>query len=261
MPPGFTMIDNDSVLDRLPEIGLSAFAVYVVLRRRCNDAGMCWPAVETIAQDAGVTDRTVRRAIRRLVLAGMLQIEPQRDRRGLDAPHHYKVLPPIPRKQADTNASLGGQKRPFNPDKNDPPTLTQTPDKQEPLEQDPSNKTRKLRFDEADRLTAVWMFSLIQTLDSTTKQPDLDKWAGDVRLMRERDQRTDAEIRAAFQWANADGFWQSNILSPGKLREKFGTLSLKMKNGDHHGNGRQRASSIGPGQRHPADRHDEAGVL
>lgn len=45
--------------------------------------------------------------------------------------------------------------------------------------------------------------------------------------MRERDKRTRREIAALFAWANADGFWQSNILSPGKLREKWDQLEIR----------------------------------
>jgi hypothetical protein len=71
------------------------------------------------------------------------------------------------------------------------------------------------------------MLSLIRALDPKCKQPNLDKWANEIRLMRERDKRTDREIRATFTWANRDSFWQSNILSPSKLRDKFSTLSLK----------------------------------
>jgi hypothetical protein len=87
----------------------------------------------------------------------------------------------------------------------------------------------KLRFDEADKATAVWMFSLIQALDPKAKEPNFDKWANTIRLMRETDQRSDMEIRTVFQWANADSFWRANILSADKLREKFPQLCLKMK--------------------------------
>ena len=114
-PPGFTMIDNDQVISRLPEIGLAAMAVYLVLRRRCNGEGLCWPAVPTIAQEAGVTSRTVRRAVQRLVGASLLEVEPRHDQRGVAVSNHYRVLPHIPRKQADTNDRVGGHKRPHPP--------------------------------------------------------------------------------------------------------------------------------------------------
>ena len=53
--------------------------------------------------------------------------------------------------------------------------------------------------------------------------------------MRERDGRTHEGIRDLFRWANADSFWKTNILSPGKLRKKFDDLLLKQQfNGNGH---------------------------
>lgn len=56
-----------------------------------------------------------------------------------------------------------------------------------------------------------------------------EKWGNVVRLMREADKLTEQEIEAVWQWAHKNEFWQSNILSPSKLREKFSQLKLKME--------------------------------
>jgi len=45
MSPGFTMLDNDAVLDRLPEIDGNAVKVYLALARRANVEGVCWPSL------------------------------------------------------------------------------------------------------------------------------------------------------------------------------------------------------------------------
>lgn len=42
------------------------------------------------------------------------------------------------------------------------------------------------------------------------------------------DGRTPDEIRAVIEWTQQDTFWMNNILSTGKLREKFDQLMLKM---------------------------------
>lgn len=52
-------------------------------------------------------------------------------------------------------------------------------------------------------------------------------WANTVRLMRERDGRDPAAIRALFAWAHSDPFWSQNILSPSKLRDKWSQLAMK----------------------------------
>ena len=59
--------------------------------------------------------------------------------------------------------------------------------------------------------------------------PDIEKWASEVRLMRERDGRTEEQIRFLIGWCQKDNFWQANILSMKKLREKFDTLVSQVK--------------------------------
>jgi hypothetical protein len=79
------------------------------------------------------------------------------------------------------------------------------------------------------------------------KEPDLAKWADEIRRMRTCDARTDAEIRETFGAANRDEFWRTNILSPAKLREKYDDLRLKLHldgNGKHHANGRSNSTEV-----------------
>jgi hypothetical protein len=258
-PKGWTRINNAAIA-MLPRIGLAAFAVYVVIAKHTNKAGVAWPSVPTIARLTGTTIRTVRRAILTLQAKGLIRVERQRDASGRDRPSRY-ILSPVG--ESDTNAPPVVLPCQGEGDTNDPGRVTPEHPEQDLIEQDTSNKTsscRKLRFDQADRDTADWIFGLIRAMAPNHKEPNLDNWANDIRLMRQQDKRTDADIRATFAWANADSFWRTNILSPGKLRTQFDQLSLKM-NGDHRGNGKQRTSAIGPGQRHPSDRHTEAGVL
>jgi len=54
--------------------------------------------------------------------------------------------------------------------------------------------------------------------------------------MRERDGRTQEGIKSLFTWANENNFWRSNILSPGKLREKWDQLSIQ-RNSNGNGSG------------------------
>jgi phage replication O-like protein O len=61
-------------------------------------------------------------------------------------------------------------------------------------------------------------------------------WANTVRLMRERDNRDPAAIRALFAWAHSDSFWWQNILSPQSLRAKWPQLAAK-RNSQRNGEG------------------------
>lgn len=87
--------------------------------------------------------------------------------------------------------------------------------------------SQKNNFSDADLETSVFIFKKIQELNPNHKEPNLKTWANEIRLMRERDNRTDQQIRELFIWANADGFWKSNVLSPGTLRKQWDKLTIQ----------------------------------
>ena len=81
------------------------------------------------------------------------------------------------------------------------------------------------------------MFLMIRdNLNRNQKEPNFKTWASTIRLMRERDLHTHEKIESLFTWANADDFWKTNILSPGKLRKQWDTLLIK------RGNSKQKSS-------------------
>lgn len=93
----------------------------------------------------------------------------------------------------------------------------------------PAVATRKRtpKFSDDDLKTAHWIFGLLQKLNPNIKTPNFEDWANEVRLMNKVDNRSHREICELFQWANRDPFWQANILSPKKLREKWDQLVMK----------------------------------
>lgn len=74
----------------------------------------------------------------------------------------------------------------------------------------------------------------LRLLNPNHKEPNLDKWANTIRLMRERDGRQRSEILELWRWANKHQFWSSNILSPESLREKWDRLVIQKKQGVNH---------------------------
>lgn len=57
------------------ELPHRAISVYVYLADRANKEGQCWPAVPTIAREIKLSEATVRRAVRDLRKAGLLETE------------------------------------------------------------------------------------------------------------------------------------------------------------------------------------------
>lgn len=58
---------------------------------------------------------------------------------------------------------------------------------------------------------------------------ELQKWAAEIEKMQRIDKRSRGEIEQALNYAIKNTFWQSNIRSTKKFREKFETLYLQSK--------------------------------
>ncbi|MBG0624985.1 replication protein [Enterobacter roggenkampii] len=78
-----------------------------------------------------------------------------------------------------------------------------------------------------DLRCAEWLFTMLQSISPSAKKPNYAAWANDIRLMRERDDRTHYEIAALFKWACNDKFWKGNVLCPATLRDKWTQLDIK----------------------------------
>lgn len=78
-----------------------------------------------------------------------------------------------------------------------------------------------------DLRCAEWLFTMVQSIAPSAKKPNYAAWANDIRLMRERDDRTHYEIAALFKWACNDKFWKGNVLCPATLRDKWTQLDIK----------------------------------
>ena len=74
------------------------------------------------------------------------------------------------------------------------------------------------------------------------KNPNLQKWAAIVDLMIRRDQRDPINIEKLTDWCQADPFWQSNILSTQKLRDKFDQLFMQMNRSKSFSNSNNRTA-------------------
>lgn len=100
---------------------------------------------------------------------------------------------------------------------------------QKEKEKEKEKKTSCHKFSTSDLENAKLLFELMLQNNPSAKEPNLEKWANDFRLMRERDNRTDEAIKYLINWTQKDDFWSTNILSPAKLRKQFDALVVKIK--------------------------------
>ena len=70
------------------------------------------------------------------------------------------------------------------------------------------------------------------TKNGVKKLPKRNKTNRDaMRLLLDRDGRTEEQIANAIRWCQSDEFWRGNILSASKLREKYETLRAQATRG------------------------------
>ena len=68
-----------------------ALSVYIYLSDRANKNGECWPAIPTIAKELKLSQSTVRRALRYLRKADLLQTEQRYRTKGGKSSLLYKI--------------------------------------------------------------------------------------------------------------------------------------------------------------------------
>lgn len=135
---------------------------------------------------------------------------------------------------AETTPEITAE-RESGPDRPDASDATGGGDSDSPTEKTASEEQKpKFWGSEEDHATALWMWEQLadQLGEDRPRQPNLDRWANTVRLMRERDGtngREDRHIRALWSWCRQHTFWSANIQSPDKLREKWGQLALQRR--------------------------------
>lgn len=175
-------------------------------------------------RDLNITRKVMRRILSEFERDGMIEVV-KRDRNGTRLSicnwRTYQDSPDAEGQQRTTNEQQTSNKRTLNEHQTEIPKIPKSP------KNNSGRKPSAPTWTEADREIAGWMFDRIRDLQPSRRKPDLDAWANHVRLMRERDGRTHEQIRGLFVWANEDSFWQANILSPAKLREKWDDLELK----------------------------------
>lgn len=93
------------------------------------------------------------------------------------------------------------------------------------------NRQQKYDDDSPYMKMAVYLKEKILSWKPDAKVPEnLNNWADEFRKLHELDGRSKQDIKDVIDWVTSNTFWQPNVLSAKKLREKFDTLQGQMKN-------------------------------
>ncbi|WP_334351916.1 DNA replication protein DnaD [Companilactobacillus sp. HBUAS56257] len=98
---------------------------------------------------------------------------------------------------------------------------------------DSHNSKHDKRVYESDDINfklAQSLLSKIEEQNPDHKKPDLQKWANDIRLMHEQDNRSYDKIQKMIDWSQNNDFWSSNVLSATKLRKQYDTMAAQANN-------------------------------
>ncbi|MPM63435.1 hypothetical protein SDC9_110315 [bioreactor metagenome] len=74
---------------------------------------------------------------------------------------------------------------------------------------------------------AEYLFEEMKKNNPEARKPDFHKWANDIRLMMEIDNRKEEQVRNMITWSQSNDFWKGNILSAKKLRDKYDQMKVQ----------------------------------
>jgi len=183
------------------QIGTKATAPLLWLLASEYDDGVINASLQEISFRIHIEENTVKTAIRELLKAGFfIDLEDNVQ----NCTEAYKNVPREEKRR---------EREETEKESNKPKLVT-----------DPKSKT----FIEAERI-AEYLFEKILTVSPNHKKPSINNWAKEIDKMLRLDNRTADQLYNCINWIYSPQgkFWQSNILSGKKLRDKFDTMNMQ----------------------------------
>lgn len=205
--------------------------------------------LKAISTNAAGSDRRLRGYLQDLASIGLIEVADERDDVGRDLATTYLLLDSA----REDRTSDHGEARSDSPDTKPSPrsdtSVSETasevsdPTRARPtsLEEEEQEEDQHLSSDavpapdpepapvdpEVVRLCHL-LANLITDRDPKAQvKPDGDRWQRSMRLLLADRADDSAEVERVLRWSQDEPFWQPNILSPTKLREKFTQLLMQ----------------------------------
>ena len=230
VPDSPDLLQADFYFAQIPEwvlyapITAVAVRLYCVLHRYADKEGKAFPSRKTLAGRMGLkSPKSIDAALKELVAVGAVTFEHRLNDKGDQTSNLYTVrfAPPL---GVGKETSLGREEIfpggregnfPGGREENDPLIIAIL--NHSHLESEKSVADRQ--YMDLCNLFA----DLIEANDY--KRPTVTAtWLKDMRLLHVKDERPIENIEKAIRWVTADPFWRKNVLSPGKLRERYDRL-------------------------------------
>ena len=188
-----------------------------------NDKG-CFASNAHFAEFFGITKGRCTQIIKSLEKKGLVTIKLEREGKNVSK-RIIKVVRKLNTLVSKLNTPLSETKHPYLENDEGSNTSNSNTDSNTV-----SNTSRsKLKFETQHLKLAELLYKQIQNNSPNYKEPDLEKWANEFRLIMERDEREGKEIQDLIIKTQSDNFWKKNILSPSKLRKHYDRLVIEFE--------------------------------
>ena len=204
----------------------NAKLLYGEVTALCNEKGYCWASNSYFAELYGVSNVSISKWINQLVKNGYLTSRINYKEGSKEILNRYLRIVNDPIKEK-FNTPQTKVNEPIKEKFKDNNTLNNTFNNTS--NSDNRNSAKAKYDDDSPYLKlAHRLFNHIRQRNPEHKQPNFQTWADDIRKTVELDKRNIDNLTNVLDWSQHNDFWQSNILSAKKLREKYDTLTMQM---------------------------------
>ena len=223
MSEGYGVIPKKVMKDK--DLTIEAKAIYAFMASFSGNGNTSYPSVEYITDFLDISRHRFNRHRKLLEEKGYISVSQER-KKGSKFNHNVYTLEFIPKVQFTTSENPTAEKRTSENDTTNNNTFNNNT-----INNNTKSTSRsKLKFETHHLKLAKLLYKEILHNNPQHKKPNLESWANDFRLMMEIDKREGKEIQELILFSQSHDFWYKNILSAGKLREKYDVLILE-KNG------------------------------
>ncbi|WP_125607939.1 hypothetical protein [Lapidilactobacillus bayanensis] len=184
-------------------------------------------AASVLCAKSGLKERNFFKARNALTQSGLITWKSRNGNQS--AVYHMRALyEPLPAYSADSSTdSRSYSSADSSTDSRSPLTTITKTKTVTKKSKSPKRKKRVYADDSVELTLADKLFKRIKENNPETREPNLQNWADDIRLMIERDNRKANKIENMIDRCQEDSFWSGVILSAKKLREKYDTMAAQ----------------------------------
>ena len=221
MSEGYGVIPKKVMKDK--DLTIEAKAIYAFMASFSGNGNTSYPSVEYITDFLDISRHRFNRHRKLLEEKGYISVSQER-KKGSKFNHNVYTLEFIPKVQFTTSENPTAEKRTSENDTTNNNTFNNNT-----INNNTKSTSRsKLKFETHHMELSKLLLREIQQHIPSYKAKNMERWANDFRLMMEVDKREGKEIQDLIIFAQRHNFWYKNILSPGKLREKYHRLLMDM---------------------------------